>query len=93
LRGVVSQQLIQKADKQGRVAALEILVNTPAVANLIRQGKMDQLENAMQSGNANGMKLMDTAIQALLDSRQISGKEAFKKAINKSKFEQFREAS
>ena len=93
LRGVVSQQLIQKADKAGRVAALEILVNTPAVANLIRQGKMDQLENAMQSGSANGMRLMDTAIQALLDSRQISGKEAFKKSINKSKFEQFREAS
>jgi twitching motility protein PilT len=93
LRGVVSQQLIQKSDKQGRVAALEILVNTPAVANLIRQGKMDQLENAMQSGSANGMKLMDTAIQALLESRQISGKEAFKKAINKGKFEQFREAS
>ena len=78
LRGVVSQQLIQKADKQGRVAAMEILVNTPAVANLIRQGKMDQLENAMQSGAATGMKLMDTAIQALLDSRQITGKEAFK---------------
>jgi len=93
LRGVVSQQLIQNADKAGRVAALEILVNTPAVANLIRQGKMDQLENAMQSGAANGMRLMDTAIQALLDSRQISGKEAFKKSINKSKFEQFREAS
>ena len=54
LRGVVSQQLIPKADKQGRVAALEILINTPAVANLIRQGKMDQLENAMQSGCAVG---------------------------------------
>jgi twitching motility protein PilT len=93
LRGVVSQQLIQKADKQGRVAALEILVNTPAVANLIRQGKMDQLENAMQSGAATGMRLMDTAIQALLDSRQITGKDAFKKAINKSKFEQFRDGS
>jgi len=93
LRGVVSQQLIPKTDKQGRVAALEILINTPAVANLIRQGKMDQLENAMQSGTATGMKLMDTAIQALLDSRQISGQEAFKKSINKSKFEQFREAS
>jgi len=93
LRGVVSQQLIPKADKQGRVAALEILINTPAVANLIRQGKMDQLENAMQSGAATGMKLMDTAIQALLDSKQISGQEAFKKSINKSKFEQFREAS
>jgi twitching motility protein PilT len=93
LRGVVSQQLIQKSDKNGRVAALEILINTPAVANLIRQGKLDQLENAMQSGAATGMKLMDTAIQALLDSRQISGKEAFKKSINKAKFEQFREAS
>jgi twitching motility protein PilT len=93
LRGVVSQQLIPKIDKKGRVAALEILINTPAVANLIRQGKMDQLENAMQSGAATGMKLMDTAIQALLDSKQISGHEAFKKSINKSKFEQFREAS
>jgi twitching motility protein PilT len=93
LRGVVSQQLIPKADKSGRVAALEILVNTPAVANLIRQGKMDQLENAMQSGAATGMRLMDTAIQALLDSRQITGKDAYKKAINKAKFEQFKEAS
>jgi len=93
LRGVVSQQLIPKPDKQGRVAALEILINTPAVANLIRQGKMDQLENAMQSGTATGMKLMDVAIQTLLDSKQITGKEAFIKSINKSKFEQFREAS
>jgi len=93
LRGVVSQQLIPTADKGGRVAALEILINTPAVANLIRQGKMDQLENAMQSGAANGMRLMDTAIQQLLDSKAISGKEAYKKAINKSKFEQHREAS
>lgn len=93
LRGVVSQQLIPKPDKQGRVAALEILINTPAVANLIRQGKMDQLENAMQSGAATGMKLMDMAIQALLDSKQINGKEAFKKSINKARFEQFRETS
>ncbi|HXI48541.1 MAG TPA: PilT/PilU family type 4a pilus ATPase [Steroidobacteraceae bacterium] len=93
LRGVVSQQLIPKPDKQGRVAALEILINTPAVANLIRQGKMDQLENAMQSGTATGMKLMDVAIQALLDAKQISGKDAFIKSINKSKFEQYREAS
>ena len=93
LRGVVSQQLIPKPDKQGRVAALEILINTPAVANLIRQGKMDQLENAMQSGTATGMKLMDVAIQTLLDSKQITGKEAFNKSINKAKFEQYREAS
>jgi len=87
LRGVISQQLLQKADKQGRVAALEILINTSAAANLIRQGKLDQLENVMQAGGALGMRTMDTAIQQLLDSRQITGKEAYKKAINKSKFE------
>jgi len=92
LRGVVSQQLIPKADKKGRVAALEILINTPAISNLIRQGKMDQLENGMQTGSASGMRLMDAAIQNLLDQRLISGKEAFKKAINKTRFEQFRDA-
>jgi twitching motility protein PilT len=92
LRGVVSQQLIPKADKKGRVAALEILVNTPAISNLIRQGKMDQLENGMQTGSAAGMRLMDAAIQTLLEQRLISGKEAFKKSINKAKFEQYRDA-
>jgi twitching motility protein PilT len=93
LRGVVSQQLVPRADKQGRLAALEIMVNTPAVANLIRQGKIDQLENAIQSGGNMGMRTMDAAIQQLLDEGRISGKEAFKKAINKSRFEQYKEAS
>ena len=87
LRGVVSQQLLQRADKQGRVAALEILVNTNAAANLIRQGKLDQLENVIQAGGAFGMRTMDSAIQQLLDSRQITGKEAYKKGINKTRFE------
>jgi twitching motility protein PilT len=92
LRGVVSQQLLQRADKQGRVAALEILVNTPATANLIRQGKLDQLENAMQVGGQFGMRTMDSAIEQLLNQRQISGKEAYKKAINKAKFEEFKDS-
>ena len=87
LKGVVSQQLLQRADKQGRVAALEIMVNTPAVANLIRQGKLDQLETAMQAGGQFGMRTMDSAIQALLDQRLVTGKEAYKKGINKAKFE------
>jgi twitching motility protein PilT len=87
LRGVVSQQLLQRADKQGRVAALEILVNTPAASNLIRQGKLDQLENTMQSGGQFGMRPMDSAIQQLLDQRLVTGKEAYKKGINKTKFE------
>jgi twitching motility protein PilT len=92
LRGVVSQQLLQRADKQGRVAALEILINTPAVSNLIRQGKLDQLENTMQSGAAHGMRTMDTAIQQLLDQRVITGAEAYKKGINKAKFEALKDA-
>src|SRR5881392_920122 len=90
LRGVVSQQLLQRADKQGRVAALEILVNTPAASNLIRQGKLDQLENTMQSGGQFGMRSMDSAIHQLVDQRQITGQEAYKKAINKAKFEEFK---
>jgi twitching motility protein PilT len=93
LRGVISQQLLQRTDKQGRVVALEILVNTPAASNLIRQGKLDQLENTMQAGGAFGMRTMDSAIEQLFSQRQISGQEAYKKAINKSKFEEFRDGS
>jgi len=92
LRGVVSQQLLQRPDGQGRVAALEILVNTAASANLIRQGKLDQIETVMQAGGQHGMRTMDTAIQQLLDQGQITGKEAYKKAINKARFEATRDA-
>jgi twitching motility protein PilT len=91
LRGVISQQLIQRADKRGRVAALEILINIPAVSNMIRQGKLDQLENAMQSGGAHGMRTMDSAVQELLDKGVITGRSAYEKAINKSRFEHLKE--
>ena len=87
LRGVISQQLLQRADRNGRVAALEVLVNTPAVSNLIRQGKLDQLETVMQSGAQAGMRTMDSAIEQLLKERQVSGKEAYTKGINKAKYE------
>jgi twitching motility protein PilT len=90
LRGVVSQQLIQRADKGGRVAALEVLINTPAVSNLIRQGKLDQLENAMQSGAQFGMRTMDSAIQELLSKGLITGRSAYEKSINKQRFEQLK---
>jgi twitching motility protein PilT len=90
LRGVISQQLLKKADGSGRVAALEILINTPASANLIRQGKLDQIENVMQTGGQFGMRTMDSAIQQLFDTGQVSGAEAYKKAINKTKFEQYK---
>src|SRR2546430_9099292 len=85
LRGVISQQLLQRADRQGRVAALEILVNTPAASNLIRQGKLDQLENTMQAGGAFGMPTTDTPVQQLLDQPPIPGQEGYKKGLNQAK--------
>ncbi len=91
LRGVVSQQLISRKGVPGRVAALEVLINTPAAANLIRQGKIDQLESTMQSGSAAGMRTMDSAIEQLLDQGLISGRSAYEKSISKSKFEPLRE--
>ncbi len=91
LRGVVSQQLVPRKGVSGRVAALEVLVNTPAAANLIRQGKIDQLETTMQSGAAAGMRTMDAAIEQLFDQGLISGRSAFEKSINKAKFEPMRE--
>ena len=93
LRGVISQQLAKKKDGTGRVAALEILVNTSAVANLIRQGKLEQLENVMQSGGAMGMRTMDGALKDLMDSAMISGQEAYLQAFDKSKFEQVKDSS
>jgi twitching motility protein PilT len=92
LRGVISQQLLQRSDGQGRVAALEILINNSASANLIRQGKLDQIETVMQAGGQSGMRTMDMAIQQLLDSGQITGAEAYKKGMNKAKFEAGKDA-
>jgi twitching motility protein PilT len=91
LRGVVSQQLLKTKDGNGRVAALEILINTPAVANLIRQGKVEQLETVMQSGAADGMCTMDSSLKRLLDEGKVTGEEAYLNAFDKSKFEQFKD--
>ena len=93
LRGVISQQLLPRKDKPGRVAALEILVNTSGVANLLRQGKLDQLETAMQSGGATGMQTMDSALMELVESGVISTQEAYQQANNKAKFKPLQEDS
>ena len=92
LRGIVSQQLLKKKDGTGRVVALEILINTSAAANLIRQGKLEQLETVMQSGAATGMCTMDGSLKKLFDDGVISGEEAYLQALDKSKFEQFKDA-
>ncbi len=91
LRGVVSQQLLPTCDRPGRAAALEIMINTPAVANLIRQGKLDQLETAIQSGGRIGMKTMDNALLELVDKGFVSGEEAYQQANNKHMFEKLKD--
>ena len=90
LRGVVSQQLLPTKGKPGRVAALEVMINTTAVANLIRQGKLDQLETAMQSGGSSGMQTMDSALMSLVEGAMICGKDAYLQANNKAKFERMK---
>jgi twitching motility protein PilT len=91
LRGVVSQQLLPTCDKPGRAAALEVMINTPAVSNLIRQGKLDQLETAIQSGGRIGMKTMDNALLDLVNSGRVSADEAYQQANNKHMFEKLKD--
>jgi len=90
LRGVVSQQLLPTKGKAGRIAALEVLINTSAVANLIRQGKLDQLETAMQSGSNVGMQTMDAALMSLVKKAFVAGRDAYQQCSNKSKFERLK---
>jgi twitching motility protein PilT len=91
LRGVVSQQLVPRKGGDGLVAALEIMINTSAVSNIIRQGKLDQLENSMQGGRKDGMITMDSALKNLMNKGTITGKAAYHAAIEKRGFEDVKE--
>jgi twitching motility protein PilT len=91
LLGVVSQQLVRRADGKGRVAALEVLVNNPAISNILRDGKTEQIATAIQSGGLLGMQSMDNALRRLMDAKLITGRSAYRKAINKREFEMFAE--
>src|SRR5467141_96124 len=72
LRGVVAQALLARPDRQGRVPVVEVLVNVPAVANLIREGKTHQVASAMQTGRAHGMMTFDGAIHDLIQKSLLS---------------------
>ena len=72
LQAVVSQQLLPNISGDGRVAALEVMVTTPGIQNLIREGKTHQIESAVQTGNRYGMKTMDMAISELYKKGVIS---------------------
>lgn len=88
LRGIISQQLIPKADGTGRVLAMEILMNNPAVGNLIREGKTFMLPGVIQTGKKQGMQLMDDAITELLQAGIVSPDEAMYRSENKSAMRQ-----
>ncbi|MET0811889.1 MAG: type IV pilus twitching motility protein PilT [Microbacterium sp.] len=72
LQGVISQTLLPLAQSDGRVVATEVLVHTPAVANLIREGQVQQLYSAMQAGSAVGMHTMDQSLRELVEEGTVS---------------------
>ena len=76
LRGIISQQLVPRADGAGRVLALETLTNTPAVANVIREARTYMMPGIIQTGKKQGMQLMADALAALRDQGLISSEEA-----------------
>lgn len=88
LRGIVSQQLVPRKDGRGRCLALEVLTNTPAVGNLIREAKTYMLPGVMQTGKKQGMKLMDDSLMELYDAGLISQEEAYTRAEQKALMKQ-----
>lgn len=86
LRGIISQILIPREDKQGRVVATEILVAAPGVSNIIRQGRTEQLQTAIQLGAKYGMHLMDTSLEHLYKEGIISRENVLIYAKNPDKF-------
>jgi twitching motility protein PilT len=82
LRGIVSQQLVPRADGNGRVLAMELLVNTPAVANCIREGKTFMLPGIMQIGKALGMITMDDSLKDLHAAGLVTAEDALFRAID-----------
>lgn len=86
LKAVVSQTLFKRTDVKGRCAALEILIATPAVRNLIRDGKTFQILSTMQTGKKYGMQTLDDAILHFLEKKMISTDDAYSNAVEKAKF-------
>jgi twitching motility protein PilT len=85
LRGVVAQALLRKSGG-GRIAARELLLNTPSVAALIAEGKIGQLQPAIESGRKYGMVPMNDALLAFVQSGAVDAREAYRKAYDRMAF-------
>ncbi|HXH90541.1 MAG TPA: type IV pilus twitching motility protein PilT [Thermoanaerobaculia bacterium] len=92
IRGVVAQQLMPRIGG-GRVAALEILFASPAIGNMIREGKTSQVTSAIQTGVREGMVDMDTSIRRLFKDGKVTARAAYDKAIDKEQFKDLLEKS
>ncbi|MDS4012767.1 MAG: type IV pilus twitching motility protein PilT [Candidatus Accumulibacter sp.] len=86
LRAVIAQTLLKTKDGQGRVAAHEILIGTPAIRNLIRENKIAQMYSALQTGQQFGMQTLDQSLTELVKRNLVSTPEARSKAANKDAF-------
>ncbi len=87
LQAVVSQTLLPLASGKGRIAAFEILIVTPGVRNTIREGKVDQIYNLIQSGGKYGMKLLDATLKELYLRGLVNYEDVLAKASNPQEFE------
>jgi twitching motility protein PilT len=86
LKGVIAQTLLPKKGG-GRVAALEVLIVTPAISNLIREGKTFQINSAMQTGKQHGMVMLNDALFALVQKGLVEPRDAYIKAVDKANLE------
>ncbi|MFA6317873.1 MAG: type IV pilus twitching motility protein PilT, partial [Elusimicrobiota bacterium] len=86
LKLVVAQNLFKRIDKKGRCAALEVMVGTTAIQNLIRENKTYQIPSTIEVGKKQGMITIDNAIMEKLEKKWISIEEAFDKCVDKAKF-------
>ncbi len=89
LRAVICQKLVPTADKKGRLAVHDVLVNTSAVANLIREGKTFQIPSAMQTGKREGMQVMDQVLLDAVRANLVSGPDGWENANDKNLFAQW----
>jgi len=89
LRLVISQKLIPTANLKGRICVMDILVNTSAVSNLIREGKTFQLPSIMQTGRKDGMQLSDYQLLEAVRSGMVTGIVAWEHASDKNLFAQY----
>ena len=86
IRAVIAQTLFRRRDGRGRVAAVEVMIATPAVRNLIREGKTFQIPSMIQTGHKYGMQTLDDAIMGLLEKKIIRPEDAYMRSNDKAKF-------